>query len=61
MLLITANHHVFMVAELKQPANSAAATLHELVTCQKAVVIYFGASKAVSLIAEFDKSARSAP
>ena len=55
MLLTTENHHIFMVAELVRPANSAAQRLHELVTCQEMVVIYFSASKGVSSVAEFDK------
>ena len=53
--LATENHHIFMVAELVRPANSAAQRLHELVTCQETVVIYFSACKGVSLAAEFDK------
>ena len=54
VLLTTENHHIFMVAELVRPANSAAQRLHELVTCQEMVVIYFSASKGLS-VAEFDK------
>ena len=44
-----------MVAELVRPASSAAERLHELVTCLETVVIYFSASKGISLVAEFDK------
>ena len=55
LLLTTENHHIFMVAELVRPANSAAERLHELVTCQETVRIYSGRSKGVSLIAGFDK------
>ena len=55
LLLTTENHHICMVAELIPPASSAAERLHELVTWQETVVIYFSASKGVSLVAEFDK------
>ena len=55
VLLTTENHHIFMVAELVRPANSARRRLHELVTCLETVVIYFSASKGVSMVAEFDK------
>ena len=49
------NHHIFMVAELVRPANSARRRLHELVTCLETVVVYFSASRGVSLVAEIDK------
>ena len=56
VLLTTENHHICMVAELVQkPANSARRRSHELVTCQETAVIYFRASRGVSLVAEFDK------
>ena len=55
LLLTTENHHICMVDELVRPVHSAAATLHELATCQETVVMYFSASKGVSLVAEFDK------
>ena len=56
LLLTTEIHHnLCMVAELVRPASSAAERLHELVTFQEMVVIYFSASTVVSLIAEFDK------
>ena len=55
VLLTTENHHICMVAELVRPASSAAERLHELVTCQETVVMYFSASKGVSVVAEFDK------
>ena len=44
-----------MVAELVRPAPSAAERLYELAPCQETVVVYFCASKGVSLAAEFDK------
>ena len=44
-----------MVVELVRPASSAWRRLHELATSQETVVIYFSASKRVSLVAEFDK------
>ena len=55
VLLTTENHHIFMEAELVRPASSAWRWLHEHVACQEAVVIYFSASKHVSLVAGFDK------
>ena len=55
VLLTTKNHHIGMVTELVQPANSAGRRLHELATCPETVVIYFSASRGVSLVAEFDK------
>ena len=55
VLLTTENHHVFMVTELVRPTSSAAQRLHELVTWQETVVIYFSACKGLSLVAEFDK------
>ena len=55
VLLTTKNHHIGMVAELVQPANSAGRRLHELATCLETVVIYFSAGRGVSLVAEFDK------
>ena len=55
VLLTTKNHHIFMVVELVRPASSAGRRLHELVTCLETVVIYFRASKGISLVAEFDK------
>ena len=55
VLLTTENHHRCMIVELARPANSAWRRLHELVTCQETVDIYFSASRSVSLVAEFDK------
>ena len=55
VLLTTKNHHIFMVVELVRPASSAGRRLHELATCLETVVIYFRASKGISLVAEFDK------
>ena len=55
LLLTTENHHICMVAELVRPANSGGRRLHELVTCLETVMIYFRASKGISLVAEFDK------
>ena len=56
VLLTTENHHICMVvAELVRPVNSAAERLYELATCRETVVIYFSASRGVSLVAELDK------
>ena len=55
VLLNTKNHHICVVAELVQPANSGGRRLHELATCLETVMIYFRASKGISLVAEFDK------
>ena len=55
VLLITENRHICLVAELVQPAHSAAERLYELATCRETVVIYFSVSRGVSLVAEFDQ------
>ena len=55
LLLTTENHHIFMVAELVRPTNSAQRGLYELATCQETVVTYFSAGTGLSLAAVFGK------